>query len=46
VTQVESPRSRQVEGLIVATARRDHPLLARLHHLGMKMVRASTAPPA
>ena len=29
--QVESLRSRQVEGLIVATARRDHPLLVRLH---------------
>ena len=33
-TQVESLRSRQVEGLIVATARRDHPLLVRLHRPG------------
>jgi LacI family transcriptional regulator len=37
-TQVESLRSRQVEGLIIATARRDHPLLARLHRLGVRMV--------
>jgi LacI family transcriptional regulator len=37
-TQVESLRSRQVEGLIIATARRDHPLLVRLHRLGVKMV--------
>lgn len=37
-TQVESLRSRQVEGLIIATARRDHPLLARLHRQGIKMV--------
>jgi LacI family transcriptional regulator len=37
-TLVESLRSRQVEGLIIATARRDHPLLARLHRLGVKMV--------
>lgn len=37
-TQVESLRSRQVEGLIIATARRDHPLLVRLHQLGVKMV--------
>jgi LacI family transcriptional regulator len=36
--QIESLRSRQVEGLIVATARRDHPLLVRLHGLGMRMV--------
>lgn len=35
---VESLRSRQVEGLIVATARRDHPLLVRLHGLGLRMV--------
>jgi len=37
-TQVESLRSRQVEGLIIATARRDHPLLARLHRQGVRMV--------
>jgi LacI family transcriptional regulator len=37
-TAVESLRSRQVEGLIMATARRTHPLLVRLHQLGMKMV--------
>ena len=37
-TQIESLRSRQVEGLIVATARRQHPLLVRLHELGMRMV--------
>ena len=36
--QIESLRSRQVEGLIVATARLDHPLLRRLHEQGMKMV--------
>ena len=37
-TQVESLRSRQVEGLIIATARRDHPLLVRLHRSGVRMV--------
>jgi LacI family transcriptional regulator len=37
-TQIESLRSRQVEGLIIATARRDHPLLVRLHQMGIKMV--------
>jgi LacI family transcriptional regulator len=37
-TAVESLRSRQVEGLIMATARRQHPLLVRLHQLGMKIV--------
>ena len=36
--QVESLRSRQVEGLIVATARREHPMLLRLHAVGMRMV--------
>jgi LacI family transcriptional regulator len=36
--QIESLRSRQVEGLIVATARREHPLLARLHGQGVRMV--------
>lgn len=37
-TAVESLRSRQVEGLIIATARREHPLLFRLHQAGVKMV--------
>jgi LacI family transcriptional regulator len=37
-TQVESLRSRQVEGLIIATARREHPLLVRLHRMGVRMV--------
>jgi LacI family transcriptional regulator len=36
--QIESLRSRQVEGLIVATALREHPLLVRLHGLGVRMV--------
>ena len=36
--QIESLRSRQVEGLIVATARLEHPLLKKLHDLGMRMV--------
>jgi LacI family transcriptional regulator len=36
--QIESLRSRQVEGLIIATARLQHPLLKRLHDLGMRMV--------
>ncbi|MEV6299105.1 LacI family DNA-binding transcriptional regulator [Actinoplanes sp. NPDC051861] len=37
-TQIESLRSRQVEGLIVATARRNHPLLVQLHAQGVPMV--------
>ena len=37
-TQIESLRSRQVEGLIIATARLEHPLLEALHEQGMKMV--------
>jgi LacI family transcriptional regulator, galactose operon repressor len=36
--QIESLRSRQVEGLIVATARLEHPLLERLHDEGVRMV--------
>jgi LacI family transcriptional regulator len=36
--QIESLRSRQVEGLIVATARLEHPLLQKLHDLGLRMV--------
>jgi LacI family transcriptional regulator len=35
---VTSLRSRQVEGLIVATARLDHPLLAQLRDQGVRMV--------
>ena len=37
-TQIESLRSRQVEGLIIATARLEHPLLETLNEQGMKMV--------
>lgn len=37
-TGVASLRSRQVEGLIVATALLDHPLLDRLHDEGVRMV--------
>jgi LacI family transcriptional regulator len=36
--QVESLRSRQVEGLIIATARRTHPLLVDLHRQSVRMV--------
>lgn len=35
---IASLRSRQVEGLIIATARLDHPLLHQLHEQGVKMV--------
>ena len=35
---VSSLRSRQVDGLIVATARLEHPLLGRLHDQGARMV--------
>ncbi|MDQ1586032.1 MAG: LacI family transcriptional regulator, partial [Actinomycetota bacterium] len=35
---IDSLRSRQVEGLIVATARLQHPLLDRLHAEGVRMV--------
>jgi LacI family transcriptional regulator len=35
---VSSLRSRQVEGLIIATARLDHPLLGQLHEQGIRMV--------
>jgi LacI family transcriptional regulator len=37
-SQVESLRSRQVEGLIVATARLTHPLLEELHADGLPIV--------
>jgi LacI family transcriptional regulator len=36
--QIESLRSRQVEGLIIATARLHHPLLEQLQEQGVKMV--------
>lgn len=36
--QIEQLRSRQVEGLIVATALLEHPLLEQLHREGVKMV--------
>jgi LacI family transcriptional regulator, galactose operon repressor len=36
--QIEQLRSRQVEGLIIATALLDHPLLERLHRERVKMV--------
>jgi LacI family transcriptional regulator len=36
--QITSLRSRQVEGLIVATARLDHPLLAQLHEQKVHLV--------
>lgn len=36
--QIGSLRSRHVEGLIIATARLDHPLLENLHASGVKMV--------
>jgi LacI family transcriptional regulator len=37
-SQVGSLRSRQVEGLIIATARLEHPLLQELHQQGVRMV--------
>jgi LacI family transcriptional regulator len=37
-TLIEHLRSRQVEGLIVATARVEHPLMEQLHHDGVVMV--------
>ncbi|SDH04130.1 LacI family DNA-binding transcriptional regulator [Nonomuraea jiangxiensis] len=36
--KIESLRSRQVEGLIIATARLEHPLLGQLHEQGVTMV--------
>jgi LacI family transcriptional regulator len=38
LAQIESLRSRQVEGLIIATARLEHPLLKEMHDHGMRMV--------
>jgi LacI family transcriptional regulator len=43
-TQIEHLRSRQVEGLIVATARVDHPLLHQLHREGVVMVMVNRRP--
>jgi LacI family transcriptional regulator len=43
-TQIEHLRSRQVEGLIVATARVDHPLMRQLHHEGVVMVMVNRRP--
>ena len=37
-TQIELLRSRQVEGLVVATALLEHPLIEQLHREGVKMV--------
>lgn len=42
--QIESLRSRQVEGLIVATALLDHPLLAQLKREGVPMVMVNRRP--
>lgn len=42
--QIETLRSRQVEGLIVATAMLDHPLLADLHREGVPMVMVNRRP--
>jgi LacI family transcriptional regulator len=42
--QIELLRSRQVEGLIVATARVDHPLLEQLHREGVVMVMVNRRP--
>ncbi len=42
--QIELLRSRQVEGLIVATARVDHPLLEHLHREGVPMVMVNRRP--
>ncbi len=43
-TQIESLRSRQVEGLIVATALLEHPLLEQLHREGVLMVMVNRRP--
>jgi LacI family transcriptional regulator len=42
--QIEHLRSRQVEGLIVATARVDHPLMQQLHDDGVVMVMVNRRP--
>jgi len=43
-TLVESLRSRQVEGLVVATAMLEHPLLEQLHSEGVRMVMINRRP--
>ena len=42
--QIEHLRARQVEGLIVATARVEHPLMAQLHREGVVMVMVNRRP--
>jgi LacI family transcriptional regulator len=42
--QIELLRSRQVEGLIVATARVDHPLMRQLHREGVVLVMVNRRP--
>jgi LacI family transcriptional regulator len=42
--QIDLLRSRQVEGLIVATAMLDHPLLEQLHREGVPMVMVNRRP--
>ncbi|HEX6150728.1 LacI family DNA-binding transcriptional regulator [Nocardioides sp.] len=42
--QIELLRSRQVEGLIVATAMIEHPLMERLHREGVPMVMVNRRP--
>lgn len=42
--QIERLRGRQVEGLIVATARTDHPLMEQLHQQGVPMVMVNRRP--
>ncbi|HET7068159.1 MAG TPA: LacI family DNA-binding transcriptional regulator [Nocardioides sp.] len=42
--QIDHLRSRQVEGLIVATARVDHPLMRQLHREGVVMVMVNRRP--
>ena len=42
--QIELLRSRQVEGLIIATALLEHPLLGRLHSEGVPMVMVNRRP--
>jgi LacI family transcriptional regulator len=42
--QIELLRSRQVEGLIIATALLEHPLLDRLHREGVPMVMVNRRP--
>ena len=42
--QIESLRSRQVEGFIIATALVEHPLLAQLHQEGVLMVMVNRRP--